>query len=154
MIQLAFPNADGSPWIVVKDGDDDVRAVFDRHYSRKRYRDGREPKLFVGPGQKMVLRTADCDAIFAWRKFESADGQQGINCAIFRNEGPTKSSELIREAERLAWERWPGERLYTYVNPQAVRSSNPGYCFKAAGWSPCGVTKWNRLRILEKSYDV
>ena len=149
-VQLAFPNDDGAPWIPTRDGDPSVRAVFDRHYSRKHYADGRRPKLFVGPGEKLVLRTPSADAIFVWRRFRSMDEQEGVNCAIFRNEGPLLSSDLIREAEALAWERWPGERLFTYVNPKAVRSTNPGYCFLRAGWQRCGVTKVHRLLVLEK----
>ena len=149
-VQLAFPNDDGTPWIPTRDGDPSVRAVFDRHYSRIRYADGRAPKLYVGPGEKMVLRTAACDAIFIWRKFISDDGQQGVNCAVFRNEGPMLSSALILAAERLAWERWPGERFYTYVNSDRVRSTNPGYCFLCAGWSRFGMTKVHRLIVLEK----
>jgi hypothetical protein len=62
--------------------------LYDRHYSKYHYADGRRPKLFVGPGEKMVLLTTDHLALFAWRKFRSMDGQQGVNCAIFRNEGP------------------------------------------------------------------
>jgi hypothetical protein len=31
-----------------------------------------------------------------------------VNCAVFRNEGPVLSSDLILEAEELAWGRWPG----------------------------------------------
>lgn len=27
---------------------------------------------------------------------------------------------------------------------------NPGYCFKRAGWRQCGITKVNKLVILEK----
>ena len=148
-MQTALPIGN-SAWVPVKDGDDDVRAVFDRHYSRYIYRDGRKPLLFVGPGQKIVLRTDNCDAIFAWRKFISADGQIGVNCAIFRNEGPLVSSHLILDAEKWAWVRWPGHRLYTYVNPKAVRSPNPGYCFIMAGWRRCGVTKVRKLLIMEK----
>lgn len=150
MIQLAFENLGGRVWYPVRDGDPDVRAVFDRHYSRQRYRDGRKPSLFVGPGEKMVLRTAACDAIFIWRKFQSGDGQQGVNCMAFRNEGPRLSSALILEAEQEALARWPGERLYTYVDPRQIQSSNPGFCFQKAGWRRCGVTKWNKLDILEK----
>jgi hypothetical protein len=137
-------------WLPIRDGDPRARWLFNRHYSRYHYADGRKPMLFVGPGEKMVLLTAECDALFVWRKFISGDGQQGVNCAIFRNEGLHQSSALIAEAEQLAWDRWPGERLYTYVNPRAVRSVNPGYCFKIAGWRRCGETKWNKLLILEK----
>lgn len=89
----------------------------------------------------MVLMTERCDALFVWRRFISDDGQEGVNCAVFRNEGPLLSSELIREADALARDRWPGERHYTYVDPGAVRSTNPGYCFLRAGWHRCGVTK-------------
>lgn len=141
---------DGTVWRVVRDGNDTARGLFDRHYSRKVYKDGRKPLQFVGPGQKMVLLTPAADALFVWRKFISGDGQQGINCAVFRNESGRLSSELILEAERVAWLRWPGERLFTYVNPRKVRSSNPGFCFLMAGWRRCGVTKWNKLLIFEK----
>ena len=137
-------------WLTVKDGDARARDIFNRHYSRRHYKDGRRPKLFVGPGEKMVLLTMECDALFVWRKFKSDDGQIGINCAIFRNESRRLSSELILEAEKLAWMRWPGERLYTYVAPDKIRSINPGACFKKAGWKRCGVTKVNKLVILEK----
>jgi hypothetical protein len=137
-------------WFSVSDGDPTARELFNRHYSRHFYKDGRRPKLFVGPGQKMVLMTTDGRALFVWRKFIDASGQRGINCAIFRNEGEILSSELILEAEQLAWGRWPGERLYTYVNPKRIKSTNPGYCFKLAGWSICGKTKVNKLIILEK----
>lgn len=123
---------------------------YDRHYSRKFYADGRAPKLFVGPGEKLVLVSAGWDALFVWRKFKSADGQIGVNCAVFRNESPRLSSELILDACDIAWDRWPNERLYTYVNPRKIRSTNPGYCFLKAGFRKCGVTKVNKLVILEK----
>jgi hypothetical protein len=126
------------------------RGLFDRHYSRQRYRDGREPKLFVGPGEKVVLITEECDGLFVWRRFLDASGQIGVNCAIFRNEGRIRSSELILDAEAVAMRRWPGERMYTYVDPRGVRSVNPGCCFKKAGWRRIGVTKWNKLLIFEK----
>ena len=78
--------------------------------------------------------------------------QAGINCAVFRNEGSIygRSSELIEEAKRLAWERWPGERLYTFINPKKVRHKrDPGRCFLRAGFDYCGVTKKRKLLILE-----
>ena len=137
-------------WLAIKDGDDEARRFFDRHYSRKAYADGRKPKLFVGPGEKLVLVTPCRRALFAWRKFISGDSQQGVNCAIFRNEGAGLSSWLIEEADAIADVRWPGERHYTYVNPRKVASRNPGYCFMQAGWRKCGETKWNRLLILER----
>ena len=98
----------------------------------------------------MVLMTVNCDALFVWRKFIDKSGQTGVNCAVFRNESEHRSSDLILEAERIAWEKWPGERLYTYVNAKRIQSTNPGYCFKCAGWRQCGVTSSKKLIILEK----
>lgn len=137
-------------WTEVYDGDPTAFSLFRRHYSF-----GRSARIpdsetrIAGPGQKMVLLTADALALFVWRKFISKDNQQGVNCAVFRNESSIRSSDLIREAMALAWNRWPGERFYTYVNPRKVRSSNAGYCFQRAGWRRCGVTKTRRLVILE-----
>lgn len=144
-----FLRFDNETWRTVKDGNFIAREIFNRHYSRYFYKDGRRPKLFVGPGEKMVLLTPECDALFVWRKFLSGDGQQGINCAVFRNESQRLSSSLILEAMELAWDKWPNERLYTYVNSKRIRSSNPGCCFLKAGWKRCGVTKVNKLIILE-----
>jgi len=136
-------------WIPIADGDDRARGIYRRHYSARHYKDGRNPRLFVGPGEKMVLLTVGADALFVWRKFISDDGQKGVNCAVFRNEGTGLSSDLIREACEAAWQRWPDERLYTYVNPRRVRSTNPGCCFLKAGWQRCGTSKGG-LVILER----
>src|SRR5574341_65804 len=136
-------------WFSIPDGSPRGRWLVDRHYSARRYKDGRKPKLFIGPGEKMALMTTDGMALFVWRKFKDDSGQIGVNCAVFRNEGPYLSSELILEAEQLAWQHWPGERLYTYVNAKAIKSVNPGFCFKVAGWQQIGLTKGG-LVILEK----
>lgn len=136
-------------WRESRDGNPVGLSIYRRHYSRYVYRDGRDPALFVGPGEKTVLLSHDDDALFVWRKFIDGSGQQGINCAVFRNESRHLSSELILDAEWWASSRWPGERMYTYVNAARVRSSNPGYCFKRAGWVVCGTTKGGLL-ILEK----
>lgn len=137
-------------WTEVRDGNSSALALMERHYSRARYRDGRRHDRFVGPGERIVLLTADARAMFVWRRFRSKDDQQGVNCAVFRNEGILLSSDLILAAEALAWDRWPDQRFYTYVNPRKVRSSNPGYCFLQAGWRRCGITKTRKLLVLEK----
>jgi hypothetical protein len=139
----------GTPWIRVKDGHPTGMALYQRHYSCRPYADGRQPLLFAGPGEKEVLLTECGRALFVWRKFISDNTQDGVNCAVFRNEGAGRSSDLILSAMMVAWERWPGERLYTYVNSKKISSTNPGYCFQKAGWSKCGKTKWNKLTILE-----
>ena len=144
----------GDGWMQMLGGDASCRAIFDRHYSRYVYADGRRPKLFVGPGEKMVLMQADGKALCVWRKFISGDGQQGVNCAIYRNESNRQASSMLRDAMAAAWGRWPGERLYTYVNPRKVtptmERSRPvwGWCFYKAGWSFVGLTKQG-LHILE-----
>ncbi|AKR54347.1 hypothetical protein XM25_00715 [Devosia sp. H5989] len=97
----------------------------------------------------MVLVSTCEKALFVWRKFRSADGQDGVNCAIFRNEGTGLASALLLEAMLLAWQRWPGARFFTYVKASAVRSVNPGYCFKMMGWKHIGQTKIRKLEILE-----
>lgn len=144
-------------WLLTKDGDPTARALYGRHYTYRKSRDqmslwwwkNRNYVHFVGPGEKMVLLTPDGLALFVWRKFRSMDNQTGVNCAVFRNEGPQLSSELIAAADALAWERWPGERLYTYVDAQKTRRKrDPGRCFIRAGWQNCGITKGG-LHILE-----
>jgi hypothetical protein len=135
-------------WHGSKDGDKNGLALYNRHYSAYCYKDGRERKLFCGPGEKMVLLTENNDALFVWRKFIDQSGQTGVNCATFRNEGEMLSSKLIIEAVKIAQKKWPNERLYTYVNAKKIRSTNPGYCFLIAGWQKCGITK-KGLIILE-----
>jgi hypothetical protein len=139
-------------WYVTKDGDKSCLELYGRHYSRYEYRDGRRQNQFVGPGEHIVLRTGDADAMFIWRRFIDDSGQCGVNCAVFRNEAPTHylSSELVRQADTIADFAWPGEGHYTYVNAAAIRSANPGYCFRAAGWERSGMTKSGKL-ILKRA---
>jgi hypothetical protein len=143
-------------WWLTKDGDEYCLDLYRRHYSHRKYRDGRRENrsnpnrwLFVGPGEKVVLRTWEGDAFFVWRKFRDGNGQQGVNCAAFRNESERKSSDLIRQADAIADCLWPGSRHYTYVDAAQIRSKNPGYCFLCAGWKRCGQTKGG-LVILER----
>jgi hypothetical protein len=136
-------------WYLSKDGDKDCLALYEKHYSAYQYRDGRKRKLFVGPGEKLVLRTLRADAMFVWRKFIDDSGQQGINCAVFRNESAHQSSTLIRQADAIADCIWFDSRHYTYVNAERIASKNPGYCFQRAGWRRCGRTK-SGLLIMER----
>jgi len=48
----------GPLWWLTKDGDRSMLALYERHYSAYQYRDGRERRLFVGPGEKIVLMAA------------------------------------------------------------------------------------------------
>ena len=137
-------------WIIGQDGEPELRALYERHYSARIYADGRTPRKFVGPGYHIVLTLPDRSALFVWRKFKDASGQRGVNCSIFRNESDLLSSDLIREADAIADFAWPGERHYTYVRAEAIKSRNPGWCFICAGWQRCGLSKKAGLVILER----
>lgn len=133
-------------WCLVRDGDTLGYALYRAHYtSRKNPR----PKIrqFVGPGKPMVLISGDGSALFVWLKQKfRRDGQVGVNCTVFRNEGDTLSSVLITEAAELAQKRWPGERLFTFVDAgQVRRKRDPGRCFLRAGWHLEGRSKLGLL---------
>lgn len=136
-------------WWLTKDGDLSCLKMYERHYSAHQYKDGRTRKLFCGPGQKVVLRTWNANALFVWRKFIDASGETGVNCAVFRNESPHLASDLIRQADRIADHVWPGERHYTYVNPRHLRAGRAGYCFECAGWARAPRLTGSGLLILE-----
>lgn len=141
----------GEPlWYLSKDGDVTLLALYERHYSAYVYKDGRTRSQFVGPGEHIVLRTDVGDAGFVWRRFIDDSGERGVNCAFFRNESPHTSSELIRQACAIADFVWPGARHYTYVDPEAVRSTLPGYCFMAARWKRLKRSTGSGRRILER----
>lgn len=140
-----------SHWLGVGAGDARAKALHRRHYSfhRKTFW-SRHATSLVGPGERMVLLTLQSDALFVWRReLYRLDGQEGINCALFRNESPELSSEMIREADELAAAKWPGERHFTFVNPRKIKSSNPGYCFLRAGWRRLEERTAKGLVVLE-----
>lgn len=146
-------------WIEVKDGDPRVVGLYRRHYSCRKYNHGQAIDYvrtgITPPGETMILLSPDCSALFVWslQRFR-ADGQKGVNCSVFRNESSVRASELIREACKLAWHRWPGERLFTFVDAREIRVIKrhgvpvPGWCFVRAGWTQCGESK-KGLIILE-----
>ena len=60
-------------WLPAKDGDPRAFDLMRRHYSFQAYADGRRQNLnyrnrhlIVGPGEKMVLLTVDCSALWEW----------------------------------------------------------------------------------------
>jgi len=116
-----FISFDAKHWVQIRDGNLLAFDLFSRHYSFRKWR----------------------------QRGGRLDAQTGINCAVFRNESPVKSSDLILEAEQWAWNRWPQHRLFTFVNPKRIISTNPGYCFQRAGWRKCGRST-KGLIILEK----
>lgn len=151
--QPQLPFTGESVWTQIRDGNLYALDIFSRHYSFRtwRQRSGKNGTRFTGPGQQIILLSQNGNAIFAWVKQQYRnDDQQGVCCSIFRNESDILSSQLILEAESFAWEKWPGERLFTFVDSRKIRSSNPGFCFQQAGWKKSGKTKSRKLTILEK----
>ena len=134
--------------IVTNHFDPEMARLADRHYSRRTI----GAKQFLYSGRKIVIRNAEGTILFGWVFPDPAmrmDGQTGYNCAIFRNESDRLSSEIILECEAIAIGRWGPGRMYTYVNPGQIKSVNPGYCFKMAGWKMTGTSKSGQ-HLLEK----
>ena len=152
MINLYGEN---TTWLIVSDHNPELRKLADRHYSRKT----KGAKKYIGPGEYLALLTPEGKAGFIWRKTKlelRKDGQEGIECTLFRNEAPELylSSDLILEAERLALQKWPDtSRFFTYVNPAKIRSTYPGYTFIMAGYEKIGYNKSGKLIILAKEVE-
>lgn len=131
-------------WAEVRDGDDRLHSIYERHYSSRPHRLARRHwknwKRICAPGEHLILLTPGCDALFVWVKEKIRDDhQEGVNCSVFRNEGRARSSEMIREADDLAWAKWRGERHFSYIDGDKTaarrgKRSRPGECFLQAGW--------------------
>ncbi len=80
----------------------------------------------------------------------------GWTCTIFRNTSAILSSTLILDAElalrEADLEPCGPDGLITYVWDKRVRSSNPGYCFKRAGYRVTGRSADNRKTLLQKAF--
>lgn len=142
-------------WLRTTRSDGAVRALRNRHYSTL----GKNGRTVGPPGRVLILRTADGLAswITHWPARELAmDGLDAWRCSMFRNEGARRSSDLIVEAMRETRDAWgtvdewgepaPRDGWLTYVEPLAVRSPNPGYCFRMAGWTR--DRDWDHSRLI------
>lgn len=145
------------------------------HYSR------RTPgsKTFTGVGQEVVLVTSDRAAVWAVVRHKTpmkrgtgySRGRNGDTDTdakfvwrnmLFRNLSKQLSSDLIKMAVAKTYLVWgekygclPTEKLRTEVDPSRIKSKNPGYCYKKAGfhnisivrkkvhmYAPCPVRVW------------
>jgi hypothetical protein len=130
--------------VVTTHFDPEMAALADRHYSRRTI----GARQFLYSGRKLVLRNSEGTVLFGWMYPDPAmrmDGQVGYNNAIFRNESSRLASEIILEAEELAFAKWGPNRLYTYIDAAKLRGTNPGFCFLKAGWSKVGMSKGGKL---------
>lgn len=147
------------------------------HYSR------RTPgsKTFTGVGQEIVLVTECGRAVWACirqktpmavgtgrsrhrrddaAKATDAKARYVWRNMIFRNLGAGLSSDLIRSALAMTYVEWahrygelPSERLRTEIDLKAVKSRNPGYCYKVAGWGDA-ITKRGKLFLYAPPPEV
>lgn len=70
---------------------------------------------------------------------------------LFRNPGAGLASDLIQTATEATYREWekrygelPAERLRTEIDIKRVRSVNPGFCYRMAGWER-GIVKSGKL---------
>ena len=133
----------------------DVRcaAIADRHYSRRKV----GSPQFMPPGETIVLYRPG--AVFGWWRphprsgIKQMNGLDGWTCTIFRNEARGQlSSVLILAAEEFIVDCGP-DGLITYVFDKKVRSTNPGACFKAAGYRRTGRSADGKKTLLQKPFS-
>src|SRR5690606_32667924 len=124
------------------------RLLADRHYSRQTVGDPQ----FCRPGRNLVLRTAHGDAVWVtWHGIRD-DGMKAWECTIFRNESGNLSSEMVKQAIAATIGEWgtpARDGIITYVDQSKVRSLNPGFCFKMAGFREIGKSKKRGLILLQ-----
>lgn len=149
---------DATEWLRVGKFDSRTAALADRHYSRRKV----GSPQFMPPGQTIIL-WCEMGAVFGWWRPHPASGLQSMNgldgwtCTIFRNESPLLSSELVLAAERALVAAADGcgpDGMLTYVWDSKVKSTNPGYCFKRAGWKVRGRSADGRKTLLGKPFEL
>lgn len=151
-------------WLLSSSSDKDALAVVDGlgkfkrfgpHYSR------RTPgsRTFTGVGQEIVLLHETGRAVWACVRQRtpslpgsgSSRGRSGSTDAapryiwrnmLFRNLYAGVASELIVTATASTYHHWltrygelPQERLRTEIGVKAVKSGDPGRCYRLAGWT-------------------
>ena len=126
-MMLAFDNR----LIVTQKFDVEMVAIADGHYSRQKP----GTTQFMPPGKTIVIRDAEARLCFGWLWQQYRDDkEEGYCCSIFNNASERRSSDVILECEAIVRLKWGNRRMFTYVDPSKVKSANPGYCFKQAGW--------------------
>ena len=125
----------------------------DRHYSRRKI----GAPQFMPPGETIVMVAPELPAVWGWWRphprsgIKAMNGLDGWTCTIFRNESPVLSSLLVLEAEEFLRGYTIGpDGLLTYIKDSAVRSLNPGCCFKKAGYRTAGRSRDGKKTLLQK----
>lgn len=140
-------------WTRVTKFDPRAAALADRHYSRRKV----GSPQFMPPGQTIVLLTEDARDVWGWWRpdpksgLKAMNGLDGWTCTIFRSESNRLSSDLVLDAEfALGGYDIGPDGLLTYIWDKRVRSTNPGYCFKCAGYRAIGRSADKRKTLLQK----
>ena len=112
------------------------------HYSRRTVGGHR----VMGPGRQVVLLHESGKAlwtvIYQRPPASKIPGLMLWRNTVFRNLGAGLSSDLIRSATDATYREWfarygelPPARLRSEVDRSHIKSVNPGYCYKLAGWT-------------------
>ncbi len=129
-------------------------ALADRHYNRQKI----GSPQFVPPGRCLVLLTENADALwvtsYPFAQYVQHQWAGAWMCSCFRNESQILSSELIAEAVSITrwyaqqfWGPMPSLGFVTFVDAGKIKSANPGYCYKMAGWRHVGETKGGLIAL-------
>lgn len=142
---------EGVHWERSWNADPFALALADRHYSRQKPGSNQ----MMPPGRQLVLVTGDGKAVWgtAWpfAQYVNRDWADAWLCCIFRNEGDTLSSELIREAVAITRHVYgdpPASGFVTFIDRGKVRKKRDwGRCYLRAGFlrPPCpDCAGWGR----------
>ena len=117
-------------------------------------------------GKKIAIRNSEGTLVFGWvwqQDGKRWDGQTGFYCAIFRNESERRGSDVVLEAEKIAFDHWGKNRMFTYIDPRKLRTIKrhgrefcrwpPGRCFLEAGWKFERIAKSGK-HLLVKELDT
>lgn len=146
-------------WQITDKGDPITRRIVDGegfggipHYSRQ----SPGTASYTRNGQNLVFLSVDARAV--WVTFRPTPGKavrpDGLDAwenAVFCSRGSVfLASEMIAEAVELSCAIWgplPADGLITFIKPAAIRSPNPGYCYKCAGWTRTGNARDGKPRL-------
>lgn len=135
-VAQTIPGVDVGPWMVRNRFDKAAVALADRHYSRRPDKIG--SNQLGGVGKALTLVTPCERGLWVTRYLlKPFDGLDAWRCSYFRNEGAGLASSLIVSAMELTLERWgapPPDGWVTWIDKRKIASTNPGFCFKQAGW--------------------
>ena len=144
-------------WYLSHAADPRAARLANRHYSRQKP----GTPQFSPPGRKLILLDEEASAVWAsswpFPEFVRREYADAWCCSLFRNESTILSSTLICEA--VAITRWkygtpPTSGMVTMIDASKVKSRNPGYCYKCAGFVQVGFTKGGLVILQLRPEDM